>query len=638
LEVLDVSHCKGITEEGIADFLKSGSKIRKLRIVGCWGIKNIGNGFELSELDFIGAAKSGINDDGLVVIGNRCQGLLNLDLGGCLGVTTVMSCMLEAYFNGVQKLDKRLMDNENEVRLLKYLTVKGRVLNIRMCMKEMIKRVKSSPSDVDKIVVGPSEEDAGNVHLEVIADTMPCLEDLDMTFPLSGGSVTDRGIEVLSSKLKGMIVIAISGNELLTDKSLIALSTNCVYLTHIHVLDCSLVTPFGIEFVLRNSTNLSVLSVSEIDFGQLDDYSIRCARNLSDLTIYDSVVPDEYLHLLAKSSGIPLKGFTLSLEFQPMSSCFTFCGISSLLNKYRSLTFLSLAAIDFLTDEKMSDLSQCLSALDTIWLNTCIGLTESTFFTLAKNCPLLEDISMQETNLGGGGGGGGDKAADIVKNPRIKFLNLENNPKLSDECLAKLALRCPSLEVLDVSSCKDITGKGIADFLKSSSKIMKLQINECGGIMNIGNGFELSELEVLGAARSGINDDGLVAIGNRHGKLLELNLNGCLGVTIVGLEEILRNCKRLRKMDLTSCFKMSTDMIDQMVFSRPSLRKIILSVCHIHLCLLNARGSFYCAVDVLFCQGWRSNSSLCGAIGKMTLLWVLNNEDFVSVITSVRTL
>ncbi|KAG5545037.1 hypothetical protein RHGRI_017489 [Rhododendron griersonianum] len=160
----------------------------------------------------------------------------------------------------------------------------------------------------------------GNVHLEVIADTMPCLEDLDMTFPLSGGSVTDRGIEVLSSKLKGMIVIAISGNELLTDKSLIALSTNCVYLTHIHVLDCSLVTPFGIEFVLRNSTNLSVLSVSEIDFGQLDDYSIRCARNLSDLTIYDSVVPDEYLHLLAKSSGIPLTGFTLSLEFQPMSS------------------------------------------------------------------------------------------------------------------------------------------------------------------------------------------------------------------------------------------------------------------------------------------------------------------------------
>ncbi|KAI8551352.1 hypothetical protein RHMOL_Rhmol06G0179300 [Rhododendron molle] len=333
----------------------------------------------------------------------------------------------------------------------------------------------------------------GDVHLEVIADTMPCLEDLDMTFPLRGGSVTDRGIEVLSSKLKGMTVIAISGNELLTNKSLIALSTNCVYLTHINVLDCSLVTPLGIEFVLRNSTNLSLLSVSEIDFGQLDDYSIRCARNLSDLIIHDSVVPDEYLHLLAKSSGIPLQGFTLSQEFQPMSSCFTFGGISSLLNKR--------------------------------------GERER-----------------------------GRERGEI-------------NPS---DCYS-YSLMPTSLEVLDVSSCKDITGKGIADFLKSSSKIRKLQINECGGIMNIGNGFELSELEVLEAAGSGINDDGLVAIGNRRGKLLELNLHGCLGVTIVGLEEILRNCKRLRKMDLTSCFKMSTDMIDQMVFSRPSLRKIILS-------------------------------------------------------------
>ncbi|XP_058219570.1 uncharacterized protein LOC131330084 isoform X2 [Rhododendron vialii] len=43
----------------------------------------------------------------------------------------------------------------------------------------------------------------GDVHLEVIADSMPCLKDLDISFPLHGGSATDRGIEVLSSKVKG---------------------------------------------------------------------------------------------------------------------------------------------------------------------------------------------------------------------------------------------------------------------------------------------------------------------------------------------------------------------------------------------------------------------------------------------------
>ncbi|KAE9457722.1 hypothetical protein C3L33_10379, partial [Rhododendron williamsianum] len=409
--------------------------------------------------------------------------------------------------------------------------------------------------------------------LDVIADSMPCLEVLDISYPQDEVNVTDRGIEEVSMKLKVLRKIYISGNKSLTDKSLLALSTNCVYLTNICVIYCPLVTPYGIEFVLRNSTNLSRFSVHKIDFGRLDDYSIRCARNLSDVHIFDSVVPDEFLHLLPKKTGIPLKGFILAQRFQPKSSCFTFSGISSLLNKYRSLKWLHLVGIDFLTDEKMSGLSKCLSALVRIRLNCCDKLTEPTFFELAKNCPLLKDISMEKTNLGGGG----DKATNIVSNPRIKFLNFGDNPNLSDECLAKLASTCPTLEVLDVSSCKGITEKGIADSLKSNSKIRKLLINECGGIMNIGNGFELPELEFLEATRSGINDDGLVVIGNRCDKLFKLNLNGCLGVTTVGLKEILRNCKRLRNLNLTGCLNMSLDMIDWMVFLRPSLRKIILS-------------------------------------------------------------
>ncbi|KAE9457723.1 hypothetical protein C3L33_10378, partial [Rhododendron williamsianum] len=182
----------------------------------------------------------------------------------------------------------------------------------------------------------------------------------------------------------------------------------------------------------------------------------------------------------------------------------------------------------------MSDLSQYLSALVTITLDNCYNLTESTFFTVAKNCPLLEDISMVGMNLGGGG----DGATDIVKNPRIKSLNLENNLNLSDECLAKVASLCPSLEVLVVSSCKGITEKGIADFFKSGSKIRKLRINECGGIMNIGNDFELSELDFLGAANSGLNDDGLAVIGNK-----------CRGLRLLGSDNSGR-CNREDSMGM----------------------------------------------------------------------------------------
>ncbi|KAH7861130.1 hypothetical protein Vadar_021940 [Vaccinium darrowii] len=422
--------------------------------------------------------------------------------------------------------------------------------------------------------------------LVVIAESMPCLEELDISYPVndfgwnaddefetrSPGEVgvTDHGIEVVSSKLKGLKVINLSGNKFLTDISLLALSKNCIYLTGIALWNCCKVTEYGIKFVLRKSRNLSSLSVDQIDFGRLDDYSICCARNITTLEIYTANFPDEFLHLLVKAS-IPLKSLYLDLCHHPS---FTFSGISSLLNKYSSLECLSVVRTDILTDETMSALSHYLSSLVMIRLGICNNLTESTFFTLAKNCPLLEDISMEVTNFGGGGG---DRAIDIVQNPRIKSLNLESNQNLSDECLAKLAHVCPNLEVLDVSSCKGITEKGIAYFLKSSSKIRKLWIVECGGIKNIGNGFELSELEVFGAARSGINDDGLVAIGNRCRRLLHLNLNGCQGVTAVGLREILTNCEILKKINLTRCLNVCMATVDWMVFSRPSLRKIILS-------------------------------------------------------------
>ncbi|KAH7861241.1 hypothetical protein Vadar_023657 [Vaccinium darrowii] len=420
-----------------------------------------------------------------------------------------------------------------------------------------------------------------DIELFVIADSMPYLEELDISYPKNDfGSdpvsqdrspgevgVTDSGIEVLSSKLKGLEEINISGNKFLTDKSLLALSTNCVHLAGIAVLDCSLVTPDGINFVMRNSTELSSMSTNGMDFGQLGDYSVCCAKSISTLVIHDTEVPDEYLHLLAKA-GIPLERFTLDHCFS-----FTLSGISLLFNKYRSLEFLSLTEIDFLTDGKMSDLSHCLSALVTVKVDFCKNLTESTFFTLAKNCPLVQDISMEGTNVGGGR----DGATNIVENLRIKFLNLEENSNLSDACLAKLATVCPSLEVLNVSSCKGITENGIAYFLKSGSKIRKLEINQCEGIKSIGNGFELSKFEVLGAAESGINDDGLVVIGSRCCGLLDLNLDGCLGVTTVGLKEILTNCRRLRAINLIGCLNVSTETVDWMMFSRPSLRKITIS-------------------------------------------------------------
>ncbi|KAA8541965.1 hypothetical protein F0562_023117 [Nyssa sinensis] len=420
-----------------------------------------------------------------------------------------------------------------------------------------------------------------DIELVVLANSMPWLEELDISHPrnyfdLSSAlhpmtssemSVTDSGIQVLSCKLTNLRKINISGNHFITDRSLVALSSNCVFLREIVVKDCSFITQKGMHFVMSHSPNLSSISVNGIQIpprsSPFED-PLSYPRTLCTLDFYDLVISDEFLHSIAKAC-IPLKRLTL---FQ--CSNFTVSGVSLLLYAYQSLEYLAFVKAEFLTDQAMTDLSQYLRNLITIKLKFCSKLTNSTFFTLAKNCPLLKDIEMEKANLGKE-----DCTLDFVKNPRIKSLNLAWNSHLSDECLKKFAFICPKLETLDVCSCSGITEGGIAEILKNCCEIKHLRIDDCGGIKSIGMGSKLFKLEIFQAACSGINDKGLAMIGERCCGLLNLDLEGCLEVTTGMVKEVVKNCKRLREINLKWCQNVNVSLVDWMVFSRPSLRKII---------------------------------------------------------------
>ncbi|XP_052174488.1 F-box/LRR-repeat protein 3 [Diospyros lotus] len=420
-------------------------------------------------------------------------------------------------------------------------------------------------------------------ELLAIANSMPWVEELDISYPRNvfdlhrefenlspdKANITDEGIRVLSSKLRGLRKINISGNEFLTDRSIDALCSNCVLLEEIVVQDCPLITHHSIGSLIRNSPNLGSVKVNGLRlFGSSVDLpvsgSFGYARALSCIVMHNSFVSDEFLSMLVKSD-IPLKRFSLDGCFG-----FTFSGLSLLLQTYQYLEYFSLVGVDFLTDDHMSHLSNYLSTSIAVKLGFCSGLTHLTFAVLVKNCPLLEDIDMGRTNLGVG-----ECNVDAVENPRIRSLKLVKNVNLTNECLGKLASMCPGLQLLDVSYCLGIDEEGILSFLRSGSKIRQLQINGCWGIKNIGTSFELPELEVLQAAKSGINDKALATIGARCRMLQNLNLKGCLGVTAGGLKEILTNCRRLREINLTSCVNVSMEDLVRLVFSRPSLRKVV---------------------------------------------------------------
>ncbi|XP_059302898.1 F-box/LRR-repeat protein 3-like [Lycium ferocissimum] len=384
-------------------------------------------------------------------------------------------------------------------------------------------------------------------YLNTIAESFAFLEELDISYPRpfdrppnpSELDLTDSGIEFLSVNLTNMRKINISGNYRITDRSLVALSMNCLNLQAIQVEDCALLTLKEVLSMQRACAALSWISVSNIHNG-LSSSGFKClttsSRALQTLGISNSIISDELLFLLAKAS-LPL--YKLSLSWY------------------------------FLTDESINDLSQYLQSLVTIYLSNCVKLSISTFFTLATNCPSLEDVCMKNIRL---------RVKDCfhngAKNPRIRTVNLQRNSYLDDDSLTKIALMCPNMESLYVCLCRSVIEAGIASALEVCNHIRNLEFVGCPLIKHIGNGAELPNLEVINAADSTLSDEGLAIIGSRCSRLLKLNLHNYEGVTIEGIQAMVKNCTSLREINLKRCVQVSVNSLNSIVSFSSSLRRV----------------------------------------------------------------
>lgn len=418
--------------------------------------------------------------------------------------------------------------------------------------------------------------------LGFIAESFPFLEELDISYPehaysyssagltnscISVRPITDSGILSLAVKLKGLRKINLSGNHFITDKSLDFLSLNCVLLSEILLHNCDFVTQNGILLVIRRCGNLNSLSFSGTWLSFVDSRfkdSFVCTKTLCAVDFSDSVISDELLYAMAEAC-LPLNKLILS-----HCQNYTFSGISCLLCKHRSLQYLDLELANFLTDECMFELSKFLQRITYLNLSLCNGLTNSTFFNLTRNCPLLNEFKMIGTNLGAQ-----DLTTSFAVNPRVKSLNLARNSCLDNDTISMFVASCPNLKFLDLSYCLNITEEGISEILKRCSEIRYLRIKCCSGIKTLLIDYEPSNLEVLCARELSIDDDGLAMIGNRCSRLLQLDLTGCSNVTAKGVREVVQKCRVLREINLKGCNNVEIDIIAWMVFSRPSLRRIV---------------------------------------------------------------
>eukprot|EP00268_Persea_americana_P061250 TRINITY_DN7716_c0_g1_i3.p1 TRINITY_DN7716_c0_g1~~TRINITY_DN7716_c0_g1_i3.p1 ORF type:complete len:178 (+),score=19.99 TRINITY_DN7716_c0_g1_i3:3-536(+) len=144
--------------------------------------------------------------------------------------------------------------------------------------------------------------------LDQIAASFPDLEELDISyprnFPFGGGGVSDEGISGIAEKLQKLRSINISGNRLISDVSLINLSSRSS-LSEISARNCSCLTISGIDYVIQHRSNLLSLSISinPIPSSHAFIESFRAnASNLQSLELSNTCVSDELLSFARKLS------------------------------------------------------------------------------------------------------------------------------------------------------------------------------------------------------------------------------------------------------------------------------------------------------------------------------------------------
>ncbi|KAI7986788.1 F-box/LRR-repeat protein 20 [Camellia lanceoleosa] len=326
-----------------------------------------------------------------------------------------------------------------------------------------------------KILRCPRAKCFRNHHLVAIADALPWLEEFGIQF--SGNKfdsksakymVTDAGIEVMSRKLRRLRKINISGQVGCSDRSLIALSSNCELLVEIQCACCK-VTEHGVCFVLRHSRNLISLDAGPYSSLQNDSFtfenSMTCATSLRDIVLQPYGDHDRILSSIS-TAGIPLEKILIYED-----SGLSLHGLSTFLCACPSLTHLTLFNIDFLNDDSMRDLCQYLSSLVYIKL-CCSTLTAATFFLLMKECPVLSEIELHLLKLQV------EDDLDMVleRNYRIRYLKLGFCVS-NDEFLKKIGVICPNLQTLDLTGLYRLTTESIGEILRCCSQIKHLTVD-----------------------------------------------------------------------------------------------------------------------------------------------------------------
>lgn len=134
-----------------------------------------------------------------------------------------------------------------------------------------------------------------------------------------------------------------------------------------------------------------------------------------------------------------------------------------------------------------------------------------------------------------------------------------------------LLLTLTSVQILRLSGCDGVTGKGLQSLAKHCTRLHTLELVGCllvgdkdVGAFKKGNWIEtLKQLSISGCKE--VTDAGVLKISESVGPNLSiLNISGC-DSTDTGAAHIVQYCQQLRELDISNCVEVSDEAVDILV-------------------------------------------------------------------------
>jgi len=219
--------------------------------------------------------------------------------------------------------------------------------------------------------------------------------------------------------------------------------------------------------------------------------------------------------------------------------------------------------------------------LVTLDLSNCSQVGNSVVRAILQGCPFLEDIRLDRCHRIT------DSAFDFCESPferllgclSLEAISLQGCPQITGEIITTLNKNCRRLNYLNLSQCKNVKSPKIQHIFEHN-QLLSLNLSFIEDISDeafvlmplLGSGptalsnsvtLTLSPskpfsskrtcpLQKLNLCKSKITDSSIFRMACLVA-LLEIRLQWCSGITDAGITSLVRNCPKLRLLDLKSC-------------------------------------------------------------------------------------